>query len=56
MIACFFAKSGHVAAIHLEARKTVTLDGYIIIHCMRSLPGMVQTASPNWCRWSTTSP
>ena len=29
MIACFFAKIGHVAAIPLEDRKTVTADRYV---------------------------
>ena len=28
MIACFFAKIGHVATIPLEDRKTVTADWY----------------------------
>ena len=29
MIACFFAKSGHVATVPLEDRKTVTADWYV---------------------------
>ena len=34
MIACFFAKFGHVATIPLEDRKTVTADWYVN-HCLR---------------------
>ena len=33
MIACFFAKFGHVAIIPLEDRKTVTADWYVN-HCL----------------------
>ena len=33
MIACFFAKFGHVATIALEDRKTVTADWYVN-HCV----------------------
>ena len=33
MIACFFAKFGHVATIPLEDRKTVTADWYVN-HCL----------------------
>ena len=33
MIACFFAKIGHVATIRLEDRKTVTADLYVN-HCL----------------------
>ena len=42
MIACFFAKFGHVATIPLEDRKTVTADWYIN-HC---LPKIFQA----WCK------
>ena len=42
MIACFFAKFGHVATIPLEDRKTVTADWYINHY----LPKIFQT----WCR------
>ena len=43
MIACFFAKFGHVATIPLEDRKTVTADWYVN-HC---LPKIFQA----WCTW-----
>ena len=43
MIACFFAKFGHVATIPLEDRKTVTADWYVN-HC---LPKIFQA----WCKW-----
>ena len=42
MIACFFAKFGHVASIPLEDRKTVTADWYVN-HC---LPKFFQA----WCK------
>ena len=42
MIACFFAKFGHVATIPLEDRKTVTADWYVN-HCV---PKIVQA----WCK------
>ena len=42
MIACFFAKFGHVATIPLEDRKTVTADWYVN-HC---LPKVFQA----WCK------
>ena len=42
MIACFFAKSGHVATIPLEDRKTVTAHCYVN-HC---LPKIFQA----WCK------
>ena len=53
MIACFFAKFGHVATIPLENRKTFTADWYVN-HC---LPKIFQA----WCKrrprtgcpWST---
>ena len=41
MIACFFAKFGHVATIPLEDRKTVMADWYVN-HCM---PKVFQA----WC-------
>ena len=43
MIACFFAKFGHVATIPLEDRKTVTADWYVN-YC---LPKIFQA----WCKW-----
>ena len=43
MIACFFAKFGHVATIPLEDRKTVTADWYVN-HC---LPKVFQAC----CKW-----
>ena len=52
MIACFFAKFGHISTIQLEDRKTVTANWYVT-HCLHSLPGMVYTASLNGCPWST---
>ena len=42
MIACFFAKFGHVVTIPLEDRKTVTADWYVN-HC---LPTIFQA----WCK------
>ena len=42
MIACFFAKVGHVATIPLEDRKTVTADWYVN-HCV---PKIFQA----WCQ------
>ena len=45
MIACFFAKFGHVATIPLEDRKTVTADWYVN-HC---LPKVFQV----WCKRRT---
>ena len=42
MIACFFAKIGHVATIPHEDRKTVTADWYVN-HC---LPKIFQA----WCK------
>ena len=42
MIACFFAKIGHIATIQLEDRKTVTADWYVN-HC---LPKVFQA----WCK------
>ena len=42
MIACFFAKIGHVTTIRLEDRKTVTADWYVN-HC---LPKIFQA----WCK------
>ena len=53
MIACFFAKFGHVATIPLEDRKTVTVDWYVN-HCLpKNFQAWVQTSSPNGCPWST---
>ena len=43
MIACFFAKFGHVATIPLEDRKMVTADWYVN-YC---LPKIFQA----WCKW-----
>ena len=43
MIACFFAKFGHVATMPLKDRKTVTADWYVN-HC---LPKFFQA----WCKW-----
>ena len=42
MVACFFAKFGHVATIPLEDIKTVTADWYVN-HC---LPKVFQA----WCK------
>ena len=42
MIACFFAKIGHVATISLEDRKTVTAD-WFVNHC---LPKVFEA----WCK------
>ena len=42
MIACFFAKFGHVATILLQGRKTATVDWYVN-HC---LPKVFQV----WCK------
>ena len=42
MIACFFAKFGHVATITLEDRKSITADWYVN-HC---LPKLFQA----WCK------
>ena len=42
MVACFFAKFGHVATIPLEGIKTITADWYVN-HC---LPKVIQA----WCK------
>ena len=43
MIACFFAKLGHVATIPLEDRKTVTADWNV----NRCFPKIFLA----WCKW-----
>ena len=42
MIACFFAKFGHVATIPLEDRKSITVDWYV----NHRLPKIFQA----WCK------